>query len=178
VAIDATIAGASANAYLTVADADALNGDRNGRQATIWSAATNEQKENALIEATFLLDAISRVSAPYSTVQALSFPRAVDVDTALDPFLPSRLRTATYEQASYLLANQKLLDDAASRRARQLFTFDEDGISGSISADPLLGLIAPKAQMLLSSMAATAGGDRVGSIQLRSKLWQPNRTTI
>lgn len=177
-AIDATVAGADANSYLDVAAASAYNGDRNGRQATAWNSSSTDDKENALIEATLLIDAIARASVPYSAAQALAFPRAVDVDADLVPYLPERLRIATYEQAAYLIANQKLLDDAASRRARQLFTFDEDGISGSISADALVGLIAPKVQLLLGSIVETASADRIGSVRIRSKLYQPSRTTI
>lgn len=176
-ALDATVAGASANSYLTIDAADAHNDDRNGPQAERWAAASTETKENALIEGAILIDSVVRASVPYSLAQALAFPRASDVDANDDPVLPPRLLLAAYEQAAYLVANAKLLDAAASRRARQMFSFDEDGISGQISLDPTLGLIAPKTQLLLNSLVATTGQTRIGSVQLRSKIWQPTRTS-
>ena len=56
-AIDATIAGASANSYLTVAAADALAASELGRDMKAWTAATTDEKEAALVRATEEVDA-------------------------------------------------------------------------------------------------------------------------
>lgn len=183
-ALDATVAGESANSYLTVADADSLNAERLGPQASTWAAAVNADKEKALIQATVDIDARVNVGVAYDDDQALRFPRAVDVDEANVAFIPTRIARATYEQAAYLLANSRLLDEAAARRARGMFSFsEEEGPSGSITLDGTIGLLAPRAEALLRAfgLAGTpgvAGGGRIGSVRVRSRYAGPSYTSL
>lgn len=167
-ALDATVAGVSANSYLTVAEADTLNGTRLGPAAAAWSVASLADKEKALISATRDVDANVRPATPYSALQALAFPRATDLDAADLPILAGGVKLATYEQAVYLLDNATALDEAASRRARGLYQFTDDDVSGSIALDPLLGLLAPRAQAALQGVTLTEGSTRIGSARLHS----------
>lgn len=175
--LDATVGGVSADSYIDVATADALNANRLGPQATRWSAATEATKEKALKQATIDIDARVSVGLPWDDDQALRFPRAVDVDELDAPFILTRIQRATYEQAAYLLSNAELLDDAARRRARGLFSFDEDNLSGTLSTNPLLGLLAPAAEALLTgyivSSAESGASRRVTSIKVHSRYSRP-----
>jgi hypothetical protein len=150
---DATLGGASANSYLTVAEADAYANSDLGRNRTAWLAATVEDKEAALMRATEEIDAtIVRVDSTFFTGQALLFPRSYDLDPSDDtlPKLPARLGNAVYLQAAYIIRNADLLDDAASRRARGLANFSNpDGTSGQVAEDPRWGTLHPRVDRML-----------------------------
>lgn len=153
-AIDATVAGASANSYLTVADADVLAASELGRDMRAWASATVEEKEAALIRATDEIDAdVGRVAYPATTTQALLFPRRFDVEASAY-FIPARLQRATILQAAFLLRNADVLDDAVAFRARGLSNFSNpDGTSGQLADDPGYGRMHPRAKALLTEFA-------------------------
>lgn len=181
--LDATVGGVNANSYLTVAEADALNLTRPnygaGSEAARWTAATTTQKEQALISATDDIDAHIRVGLPWDNDQRLRFPRAIDINEADAAFVPWRVKHATYEQAVYLLANQAMLEQAAMRRARQLFSFDEDGLSGSVALNSQTGLLAPQAELLLAPLVQlSTSRTRVGSIRVRSRYAEPLAVSV
>lgn len=177
-ALDYTVGGAAATSYLSVAAADELNADRLGPQASTWAAAADGEKEKALIQATADIDGAVVVGLPYSIDQALRFPRAIDVDVDDAPLIPSRVARATYEQAAYLLANAQLLDDAAARRARGMYTFDEPEVSGTIALDGKLGLLAPRAEALLTGFFSIATANRLSSIRVRSRYARPTAVSL
>lgn len=169
--LDATVGGSAANSYLSVATADLLNADRLGSFADAWTAASTVTKEKALMQATADIDAFVRPGAVWDDDQLLLFPRLGDVDASAVPYLPSRVRQATYEQAVYLLVNVRFQEDAATRRARGMFSFNEnDGLSGSIAIDGQLGLLAPRAEALLTAFVGTAGGGYIGSMRVKSAM--------
>lgn len=155
-ALDATVAGSAANSYLTVADADALAAADLGGNAKEWVEATVETKEAALIRATDEIDSTVVRTVPYSTTQALLFPRLIDVDSiGGSPELPTRLQKATYLQASFLVKNADLLDHAATRRARGLVNFaNPDGTSGQLADSPSFGNLHPRVEMMLDEFTA------------------------
>jgi hypothetical protein len=168
VAIDATVAGANADSYLTVAEADAFAAVRLGRFAARWldAGTTTDNKEDALKQATSDVDAFVRVGPRFSTTQALIFPREIDELNDV-PFLPKRVKEATYEQAAYVLATANLQDDAADRRARGLFSFSEDNLGGTVAVDPNFGRLAPRAEQLLRSVFTTRAAYS-GSVPVKS----------
>ena len=170
--LDATVGGPAANSYLDVAAADLLNAERRGSFAATWAAADTPTKEKALIQATADIDANVSAVPAWDADQLLLFPREIDVDDDDLPYLPARVKLATYEQAIYLVANITLLEDAARRRARGMFSFDEEGgPSGSIVLDGRVGLLAPRAEQLLGSIVATSGSaGYVGSIRVKSAM--------
>lgn len=169
-AIDATVAGASADSYLTVADADAIAGNRIGPYAEKWLAAQTSAKEKALKTATRDVDEHVGATTRYSSTQALGFPREIDVDGASQPLILTAVAEATYEQAVYLLVNAQQLADAATRRARAMFNFSDDDESGSITLDPLFGRFSPDAQRLLASLPSEARGG-IRSVPMHGLAW-------
>ena len=172
--IDATVAGASANSYLTVGEADALAAADLGRFADRWRAETPvDRKERALIRASREISARFGPTVRFSSSQALAFPRALDyvgTPPAHTPVLHASLLRACYEQAIYLNAMAEVLDDAAARRAQGNFTQTDDNGSWSISVDPQTGRIAPEALAALDELrsVATVGRPTIHSVRMTS----------
>lgn len=76
ITIDATVGGASANSYLTLADAQALiDGMVENDDVTAWASATDDQKNRALYSATQRLDRERFLGARATDTQALQWPR-------------------------------------------------------------------------------------------------------
>lgn len=157
-------AGPAADSYLSVADADAFAANDLGRQASRWLelATTTAMKEAALRRATRDIDRAARFVEQYDEDQALRFPRPLDLDSFGSPIIVPDLEEATYEQASYVLLNADLIDDAQSRRARQLTNFAEPDVSGTVATDAEWGMLSPRARQLLEGL--TVGGSVVGWI--------------
>jgi hypothetical protein len=98
--IDATLGGASANSYVTLADADAYF--ETTPDATNWDDKTNDQKNRALISATRWIDALSFYGKRCSETQALKWPREdykVDGIELACTLIPVGIEVATYELA-------------------------------------------------------------------------------
>lgn len=153
--LDATVAGPAANSYLEADEADAFAAT-DAVNGEAWLAAADGAKDTALMAATNDVDLFKRsVATRYSAIQALLFPRDIDVDAMDDPIILADVRRATYEQAVYLIRNAKLIADAASRRARALYSFSDDDGSGTQALSPSFGLYSPKMVEYL---------ERVGSV--------------
>jgi hypothetical protein len=104
-AIDTTPGGASADGYVSEADADAYHTDRVDNDA--WDTATTLQKETAIKNATRLLDLLQWKGSKYFEDGALRWPRegVYDLDgimLAVDT-IPTFLENATAEYAFVLL---------------------------------------------------------------------------
>jgi len=164
-----TPGGALADSYLSIAEADALANSRMTGYPVVWLALSVPEKEKALRQATVDVDVHVRSVPRYSTTQALLFPRGIDFSgSPAVPYIHARVREATYFQAAYLAANRELLDDAGRRRARQMFSFDENGgPSGTIAINPLLGRFSPDAERLLTDLPQT-GSAGIVSRRLRT----------
>lgn len=170
-ALDATIGGASANSYLTVAEADASAADDLGRFSEAWKLAPLDVKERALIRASREISSRYGPTVRYSATQVLSFPRSIDY-VGLVAFLHPDLKRATYEQAIYLVSVADTLDGAATRRAQGTFTSSDDNGSYSLASDPQLGRIAPEALVALGALRGSARSSRtIRSIQVTSATW-------
>lgn len=101
--IDATLGGASANSYVTLADADAYF--ETTPDSSTWTDKTNDQKNRALISATRWIDALSFYGDRCSTTQALKWPRedyTVDGIDLACTLIPVGIEVATYELARAL----------------------------------------------------------------------------
>jgi hypothetical protein len=101
--IDATLGGASANSYVTLADADAYF--ETTPDSTNWDDKTNDQKNRALISATRWIDALSFYGDRCSETQALKWPREdykVDGIELACTLIPVGIEVATYELARAL----------------------------------------------------------------------------
>ena len=171
-AIDATVGGASADSYLTVAAADALAATDFGPEADKWLEATTttDDRERALKRATREIDGYVRPGWPrYDTSQALRFPRSIDVASDV-AYIPADIEQATYHQAAYVLLNQRTIDRANARHARALSQYSEDGLSGSVDEDAV-NLISPRAMHYLAGFqkaTPTSSGAGMSSVRFAS----------
>jgi len=76
ITIDATIGGANANSYLTLAAADAIiEGFVQDDDVVAWASATEDQKNRALYTATQRVDRERFLGARATDTQALQWPR-------------------------------------------------------------------------------------------------------
>lgn len=106
------------NSYATILEADAYFSDR--LDVAAWTSATENQKSQALITATSMLDDLAWTGVATDSAQLLAFPR---IGLYFDPRLginveiegtPSRILTACLQLAYHLLNNDGLLDDTGS----------------------------------------------------------------
>jgi hypothetical protein len=169
-ALIVTAGGLDSDAYLDVAAADARAAADLGAYASKWVAAATEvslsgpnrlRKEAALRRATQDVDELVRsVPAVAVTGQALLFPRSLDWSTGW--MIPAGIQRATYRQALYLFANADVIDAAKTRQARQLSSFTEPNVSGTI-AEPSVGRFDPSLEGILQPYTV---GAMVGWIAL------------
>lgn len=104
VTVDATVGGANANSFITVADADTIA--NNMLNVTDWSDATTDDKSRALIMATTDLNPLEWVGTRATTTQALSWPR-IDAEINGRPIedteIPREIKQATFDLALSIL---------------------------------------------------------------------------
>lgn len=147
-ALDATVGGASANSYLTLAAANALFAARVG--SSTWSAATDEEKSAALQQATRELDLDITAGCKADSAQRLAFPRA-DQDEPLSE-IPADVQWGCAEQAIWVLAH---------------------AASGGVSSRQELqaeGVVAFSVGGLSETFGARSGGDSALCARARSYL--------
>ena len=98
--IDATLSGAAANSYVTLAAADTYF--ETVPDSSTWTDKSTDAKNRALISATRWIDALSFYGDRCTTTQALKWPRnnyTIDgVDLACS-LIPDAIKAATYELA-------------------------------------------------------------------------------
>jgi hypothetical protein len=156
--IDATVGGASANSYLTVAAADTLTEAMLGTLA--WSTATTDSKTRALITATRGLDSLNWIGTRATTTQALDWPRTsatCDDTTYPSDTIPSPILYATFDLANALLTTPGLLQTPPTANTALIPGIPNRTLS-SIKAD-VLELkfrtdISPSTQAIVSPLSA------------------------
>lgn len=139
--IDATVGGASANSYLTEAEADTYHEERlyNSR----WVESDQDDKVRALVWATRLLDQFHWKGNPTSSgTQALKFPRTGIVDwddeDVASNAIPNGIKWATAELAFQLIKDAELTEGSAD----DLRSVSIGGIQVGMNASVLRG-VAP-----------------------------------
>lgn len=104
--LDATLAGANSNSYVTLAEANAyFDAGANNQQ---WNNHQDGYKEAALIQATQWLDLLDWAGDLCGTVQALQWPREEVTcmgREAACTAIPIQVKQATYELAFKLVHN-------------------------------------------------------------------------
>ena len=108
--IDATLAGASSNSYVDLAEASSIA--QNLPFADEWAAAPNDDLEFALIVATRYLDTLSYQGTRCTSTQRLKWPRKdaeCDGQTSVCTAIPY-----TIKETEVILAYQYVLDSAHS----------------------------------------------------------------
>ena len=101
--IDATLAGASANSYVTLAEANSYF--ETVPDSSTWTDKTDDAKNRAIISATRWIDALSFYGDRCSETQALKWPREnykVDGIELACTLIPPLIKVATYELARAL----------------------------------------------------------------------------
>jgi hypothetical protein len=101
--INATLSSASANSYVTLADANSYF--ETVPNSATWTDKTDDQKNRALISATRWIDSLNFYGDRCNADQALKWPRNnYDVDniTLSCSVIPSQIKYATYELARAL----------------------------------------------------------------------------
>ena len=101
--IDATLSGASANSYVTLAAANTYF--ETVPDSSTWTSNTDDQPNRALISATRWIDGLSFYGDRCTTTQALKWPRedyTVDGIDLACTLIPEPIKTATYELARAL----------------------------------------------------------------------------
>ena len=126
ITIDATVGGASANSYLTLADAqDLIDGMVENDDVTAWASATTDQKNRALYSATQRLDRERFLGARATDTQDLQWPRTgvrkpdtyintyatgfpfrITADYYTDTEIPDQVKQAQVVLAVYLNSNK------------------------------------------------------------------------
>lgn len=108
------VGSATANTYATLTEADAFAVARVNSAA--WTAATDDQKKSALVQATRLLDRVFHwVGKATTSTQALMWPRNGMVTAtgyAMDDnVIPQQLKDAESEWAIRLIEDSSIVDD-------------------------------------------------------------------
>ena len=126
ISIDATVGGANANSYLTLAAAQAIiDGFVEDADVTAWVSATTDQKNRALFTATQRLDRERFLGARATDTQALQWPRTgvrkpdtyintyavgfpfrITTDYYTDTEIPDQIKKAQATLAVYLNGNR------------------------------------------------------------------------
>jgi hypothetical protein len=110
VTVDATLAGANSNSYITVATATAYFDNR--LDSGDWTAASADTKAAAVITATTWLEGLEYSGNRATTTQALKWPRTditCDGIEADETFIPTEIKNATAEVALALIGNPDLM---------------------------------------------------------------------
>jgi len=111
--LDATVGGTDSNTYCTLAEADTYHDSR--LDNTNWTAATDDNKNRALVTATRLLDEWTRWKGSSNTsTQSLLWPRIDVLDRQGLEFsaliIPAFLKDAEAEFAFWLLGSDRTAD--------------------------------------------------------------------
>jgi len=164
ITIDATAGGASANSYLTLADAQAIvDGLIEDDDVVAWGTATTDQKNRALYTATQRLDRERFLGARATDTQALQWPRTgvrkpdtyvntyatgfpfrISDDYFTDTEIPDQIKRAMVVLAVYLNNNKDgiglsgLEDYKAISIGAISVTPDKTGAVGADRVPPLL----------------------------------------
>jgi hypothetical protein len=120
-AIDATPGGASADSFISLADADAYHSTDQIHTNVAWSALSTASKEAALKMATRIIDTMSFLGQRVSISQALSWPRqfALFDGIYLDATtVPDRVQWATAELANWLAVEDRAAPSAGNKLSR------------------------------------------------------------
>ena len=117
--VDSTVKGASANSYVTVAEATTyLDNHKRSAELALWTAASDDDKARAVIAATTHVDSYYEfVGYRTTTTQALKWPRAGvmtrDGDAYLDQdTIPQLLKDAVCEQAFVEVQSDRAADSS------------------------------------------------------------------
>lgn len=152
--IDATVGGATANSYGTLAEGNSYFEGRTN--CAEWTDATDTVKKAALITATWKLDAESYSGYRATSTQALRWPRIGAKDDEgfyiVSTLIPAWLKIAQFELALWLLQNEDPEITALRDRFTQL---DVDTLSLHMNRLTSFGLPGQIARILRGTIMSS-----------------------
>lgn len=153
VVIDATVGGASANSYATLADAETYMEGR--LNSTTWDAATTDQKNRALVEAARELQVLAWDGSRVDDTQAMAWPRSwvVDPDDPNGDYYEETVVPVRVSEAQMELA----------------FQFIRAGTTDLAALDSTDGIIRKKIDVLETEYARPY--ERVRGLQRYPRVW-------
>ena len=169
--LDATAKGASSNSFVTRDAANQYFEDRPG--SSTWTSASNDQKDQALLFATKLIDKNHSFKGERTTTtQSLSWPRQYVIDPDPDvtytaehlrlrqvyideDTVPDRVKFATYEQALALIKDATRVEDPGLEQFKNLRI--EGVISMEINSNKLTKQIARSAKQFIQPFLKFGG---------------------
>jgi len=155
--LDATIGGANANTYVTLAEAETYFGDDPNRKAQ-WDAFSDIQKQQGLLLAGKHIERLELRDAPRATEQALHFPTGTTVDRQGQAYIPVAVQYAQIEWALSLLTRppQEQID-RASLQAQGVQAFSRAGISERLAKGAGAPALPPEAYAYLKPWLGNNG---------------------
>jgi len=181
VVLDDTLSGEYSNSYVDITWADEyFEGSFNTSKQDAWAALNDDQKQQALVQATMSIERL-RFTYPsnrnfynlrydkhsqrvlyftvniepikYNYVQNLQFPRNLDVDSVTgETYIPETVKIAQAEQAVFLLT----FSDAATVQTASGITREMVEIAGQIKRDVSYGGVGAIQAFSTTSMAPLA----------------------
>lgn len=112
VTIDATVGGASANSYITLARGDAIAEETLGVVAWVAAATTDDLRNRALVMATRYMEQLQWIGTRTATTQSLAFPRTglrCGEKNYDDDEIPPEVEIGTFDLAEAILGNPAIL---------------------------------------------------------------------
>lgn len=163
--LDSTLSGESSESYVSVETADAYHAKRAGWSE--WDALTNDERVRALIGATDLLERLTYWGEPYSSTQALKFPRVYRTASS-GLAIPREIEAAVCELALSVATSNTARSQAsrAARRAAGVTSFRLGDLSetyGEAGAAAVSGTSGTMAEMPASVQRLISGWVRTGS---------------
>lgn len=173
----ATLAGANANSYVTLTEAESYFATRLRTEA--WTNASSADREKALVMACQQIESLRlRVHrrpygfpsepiesmnrnwdplAPVNADQALSFPRRKDRSSNGSMMIPSGVKAAQCEVALALLTHGTEAERRQALQAAGVTSFTVDGLSESYAANTGQTLLSLQARTLMAPFIERGG---------------------
>lgn len=161
-ALDATVGGASANSFGTRAEANTFFADR--LYTTVWDAASDANKDKALMTACFEISQLRFFGEKATSTQSLPWPRLCvrndDSGFAATGYYASDEIPTKLKQAQFIYAHELLKSDSISENQMSGLRSLSTGTL-SLELDPTMiqapGKIPSEAMRLLRGLAMTGG---------------------
>ena len=158
--LDATVGGASANSYVSVATADTYFNER--LRSSAWTTEDTDDKERALISAARRLDQESFDGEKANTAQALKWPRLWSTDDEGTEYagdaIPVIVQQACMELAlSYLVKDDEGTDALADTGLEQFDAARVGPLSFERDQSFKSGQLPENVRRLLGPVLTTAG---------------------
>lgn len=152
----ATAGASDANSYCTKAEGDAYH--ETHLYASVWTAATDQKKETALIMATRILDEqMDWAGLMASTTQALRWPRSGALDRDRQQFfdpatIPTFLKNATAE-----LARQLMTEDRTKERSVGISSVTADTVEVVFDKTDVKPVLPPAVRAMVQAYGTLQG---------------------